>query len=496
MGKWHVLKCLKPQLADSPEYRSLLQKEFEIGYQLNHPNIVRTIGLEEVEGLGVCIVMEYVEGRTLKQFLEGVGVRASQPAGVDLERIVRQLCDALSYLHARQIVHRDLKPSNILITDSGHYVKLIDFGLADTDSFAILKQPAGTRKYAAPEQMQKDVNIDGRADIYALGIIIQEFPQSTARLRNIASRCTREDRAERFQSAEEIAKYLDGGSPLPSPLSSLLSPSLLTIVVIISIIGGLLYWRNGGRENEVGTNTSVLQEEQSTPKDNLSTRESQLEPPHPDTPPSGGQGGPEFCVPTITTVSPDVAYYLDQTAIPEDVKTEPRFVHLAEYAYSITTHYIKTHSINYKSEAEAFDYVLKELEKTVGKDTKTYHQYMSYLDVLTQIIGEDFRRTHFKQQPQETALDRETLNKIDAIAQDRVSSLYRITNLGSNQPSETNDEEVLTAIDQEVRLFFGNDSPSAKDNAQIRANQKQARAAAQKHMSERREMWKNMGIWR
>ena len=80
MGKWHVLKCLKPQLADIPEYRSLLQKEFEIGYQLNHPNIVRTIGLEEVEGLGVCIVMEYVEGRTLKQFLEGVGVRASLPA--------------------------------------------------------------------------------------------------------------------------------------------------------------------------------------------------------------------------------------------------------------------------------------------------------------------------------------------------------------------------------------------------------------------------------
>ena len=282
-------------------------------------------------------------------------------------------------------------------------------------------------------------------------------------------------------------------------ISSLLSPSLLTIVVIISIIGGLLYWRNGGRENEVGTNTSVLQEKQSAEKDNLSTRESQVEGTHLDPPLQGARGASEqegSSVPTVTTVSPDVAYYLDQTAIPEDVKTEPRFVHLAEYAYSITTHYIKTHSINYKSEAEAFGYVLKELEKTVGKDTRTYHQYMSYLDVLTQIIGEDFRRTHFKQQPQETALDRETLNKLDAIAQDRVSSLYRITNLGSNQPSETNDKEVLTAIDQEVRLFFGNDSPSAKDNAQISAYQKQARAAAQKHMSERREMWKNMGIWR
>lgn len=67
MGKWHALKCLKLEYASQNEYRALLQKEFEIGYQLNHPNIARIIGIEEVADLGICIVMEYIEGQTLKK---------------------------------------------------------------------------------------------------------------------------------------------------------------------------------------------------------------------------------------------------------------------------------------------------------------------------------------------------------------------------------------------------------------------------------------------
>ena len=126
--------------------------------------------------------------------------------------------------------------------------------------------------------------------------------------------------------------------------------------------------------------------------------------------------------------------------------------------------------------------------------------------MLTQIIGEDFRRTHFKEHPSPNTQqpspntqqpspntqqpDREKLNRIDAIAEDCVSMLYRITNLGSALPATTNDAEVLNAVEQEVEQFIGKESPL------LPAYQKQARAAAQKHMSQRREQWKQMGIWK
>ena len=70
MGKWHILKCLKPEYANLKEYQALLQKEFEIGYQLNHPNIAHIIGIEEVEDLGTCIIEEYIEGQTLKEIIQ------------------------------------------------------------------------------------------------------------------------------------------------------------------------------------------------------------------------------------------------------------------------------------------------------------------------------------------------------------------------------------------------------------------------------------------
>lgn len=70
MGKWHVLKCLKAGHSGNPLYLGLLQKEFEISYNLSHPNIVQTIGFESVDGLGPCIVMEYIDGRTLRSVLD------------------------------------------------------------------------------------------------------------------------------------------------------------------------------------------------------------------------------------------------------------------------------------------------------------------------------------------------------------------------------------------------------------------------------------------
>ena len=149
-GKWFKLKALGENCRGDALRETLLQKEFELGYPLEHPNIVRTYDLISDPELGLCIVQEYVQGVRLDEWLEG-SPRPSRKARL---KAAEQIMDALGYLHLQGIVHRDLKPSNILITDSGANVKLIDFGLSDSDRFAILKHPAGTPGFSSPEQLE------------------------------------------------------------------------------------------------------------------------------------------------------------------------------------------------------------------------------------------------------------------------------------------------------------------------------------------------------
>lgn len=138
-GKRFMLKCLKKDFLYIPVYQQALSKEFEIGLQLEHPNICHTIELEQVDGLGTTIVMEYVDGDNLQTLIDRQQITPSLA-----EKIVCQLMDALEYMHNKQIIHRDLKPSNIMVTHNGQNVKIIDFGLSDSDSFYVLKTPAGT----------------------------------------------------------------------------------------------------------------------------------------------------------------------------------------------------------------------------------------------------------------------------------------------------------------------------------------------------------------
>ena len=187
-GRWYLLKCLTAEHEDDEAYRQILRKELEVLMSLQHPAVMQAVGMEPVvlpgRGEVACLVAEWIDGMTLSDFLR------QQPASATLRRIAAELADAVAYVHQQQVVHRDLKPSNIMITHNGHYAKLIDFGLADTDSHAILKQPAGTLRYMAPEQAQL-AQADVRNDIYSLGVIFQEMNQlGGARIpERIVSRC-------------------------------------------------------------------------------------------------------------------------------------------------------------------------------------------------------------------------------------------------------------------------------------------------------------------
>ena len=122
-----LIKALRPEHRVLTEFCQMQQREFRISIALSHPNIAVTFALEYVEGLGECIIQEYIEGYTLTQWLH------TKPSRKDRERVTQQLNDALEYLHAHQLTHRDLKGDIILITRNGSNVKLIDFGLSETD---------------------------------------------------------------------------------------------------------------------------------------------------------------------------------------------------------------------------------------------------------------------------------------------------------------------------------------------------------------------------
>ena len=194
-GKYFVLKGLKEKYRDNNLYRGLIIKEFDILVSLNHPNIVRCYGIEEVEDLGLCIIMEYVDGVTLGEFLE------TKPSSAQRRKVVKQMLNAMDYYHELQLVHRDLKPSNILITNNAHNVRIIDFGLADTDYYAVFKEPAFTRQYASPEQLNGE-KLDCRSDIYSFGKVLKKiFPN---RYKRIAKKCSKEKRKERYPNADYV----------------------------------------------------------------------------------------------------------------------------------------------------------------------------------------------------------------------------------------------------------------------------------------------------
>ena len=226
MGKRFVLKTLKPEFASQSMYRSLLNKEFDLMAKLNHPNIVHFLSLEDIPNLGVAIVMEYIDGVTLKDFL------ATNPNDKVRHKIIFELLDALNYMHSKQIIHRDIKPSNILITHNGNNVKIIDFGLSDSDDYTVFKVSSGTLAYASPEQLTPNSIVDNRTDIFSFGKILQLlFPNKYSK---IAKQCLNENPEKRPQSAADVANALRAMPRNRNIIIALFA--LISLIVLLSCL--------------------------------------------------------------------------------------------------------------------------------------------------------------------------------------------------------------------------------------------------------------------
>jgi serine/threonine-protein kinase len=175
--KRHIaIKVLPPELAFQSAIKMRFLREAETAAQLSHPNIVPIYTVDEVEGL-VFFVMAYISGDNLGKRLHDKGVLNVD----DVRRVTREVADALAYAHERGVVHRDIKPDNILLDASTGRTMVTDFGIARAASegeggrLTATGMAIGTPAYMSPEQAAGDRQIDGRSDLYSLGVVAYQM---------------------------------------------------------------------------------------------------------------------------------------------------------------------------------------------------------------------------------------------------------------------------------------------------------------------------------
>jgi eukaryotic-like serine/threonine-protein kinase len=236
-GQLVAIKIPHPELECDPVFYSRFQREIAIGKKLNHPGVVKMIESSDMDQL--CIVMEWVDGRFLREMITKEGKLSAERA----TRIATGVCEALDYIHNLGVVHRDLKPENIMVGE-GDGIKLIDFGISASEgmrrlTFSKLSNAMGTPDYISPEQIKRR-RTDGRSDVYALGVILHEMltgetpfngpnpfavmndrlvndpqcareinPEISAQMQEILYRAMERDPENRFAGAREFAAALE-----------------------------------------------------------------------------------------------------------------------------------------------------------------------------------------------------------------------------------------------------------------------------------------------
>lgn len=188
-GKWLMLKTLKAQYRDKEEYRAMIDKEFDVRYNLAHPHIVMINDYEDVPGLGRCIITDDVYGDSLRKLIDTCKVTDDT-----VDKITHQLVDAMEYIQTNHIVHHPIRPENIIFTENIGNLKLINVGFDQ-------------KAHLSPAEASED--------IFNFGLVLTEVlkavpdPSRYAALRKVAARCTNPNPRDRYRDIQELKLALE-----------------------------------------------------------------------------------------------------------------------------------------------------------------------------------------------------------------------------------------------------------------------------------------------
>ena len=218
--KYIILKTAVHKDAMTTEF---LRREYELGCALAHSCIVTTLGFEEDSPAGPALVLEYIEGVSLDEYI------AMHPTDSATDRIIDDILDGVDYLHHRGVLHNDIKPSNIVVNPHGA-ARIIDFGLSISDDSVYKGCMGGSPGYSAPEIMAGKGPAGAASDIYSIGLLIRQM--SGRKYRRIIDRCCRQNPSERYQSIPALRRAIAIRRHLPVAVAAV----IFTVFVLTMIL--------------------------------------------------------------------------------------------------------------------------------------------------------------------------------------------------------------------------------------------------------------------
>lgn len=227
-GKKVIVKALKAECADNADCKASLQQEYETTAMLDNKYIRKAIDFVQIEGLGDCIIFEYIDGKSLAEH-----VRVGTLSEKQVKNILAEVCDGLYYMHRNGVVHCNLNPENIMVTASDCRAKLIDIGVPETKQDADRELLIKEMEFVAPEII-KGEEIDGRSDVYSLGKIMEFIGERniSKQFGTVATHCTQFSREQRFDSISDVRSAISKGHSFVK---------IIIVAVVALIVAGLAF---------------------------------------------------------------------------------------------------------------------------------------------------------------------------------------------------------------------------------------------------------------
>ena len=228
-GRKVIIKALKAQYANDARCRAALHEEYDMTSLLDNRFIRKALDFVTIEGLGDCIIFEYIEGKSLAEH-----VRVGTLSEKQVKNVLVDVCDALAYMHRNQIVHCNLKPENIIVTANDSRAKLIDIGIPKTEQDADRELLIKEMAFVAPEII-KGEDYDSRADIYSLGKIMEFFIERniTKQYNAVATHCTQFSKEQRYDSISEVRSAITKGHPV---VKIIIAAVVLALIALLAVI--------------------------------------------------------------------------------------------------------------------------------------------------------------------------------------------------------------------------------------------------------------------